>query len=76
MPPETWPALVEKSGFEAMRREALENDMFALTFEGGANRFFFKGANGRWRDVLTADELREHDQAVRRALTPDCAAWV
>jgi len=76
VPTETWPALVEGASFEAMKREALENDELALSFEGGANRFFFKGTNGRWRDVLTPDELTEYDKAVTRALTKDCASWL
>jgi aryl sulfotransferase len=76
VPAETWPALVEEAGFEAMKRDALEHDEGPSIFEGGANTFFFKGTNGRWRDVLTADELREYDKAVARALTPDCAEWL
>ena len=27
------------------------------TFEGGAERFFYKGENDRWRGVLSEDDL-------------------
>jgi hypothetical protein len=36
----------------------------------------FKGANGRWRQVLSPEELALHTQTVARVLPPDCAAWV
>ena len=45
-------------------------------FEGGAKRFFFKGTNGRWRDVLGADDLALYEEAKQRTLTPECAAWL
>ena len=38
--------------------------------------FFHKGTNGRWRDVLTKEDLRLYDAAVARELTPDCAHWL
>lgn len=73
----TWPALVEAASFDAMKTEAMaQDDAPVQIFEGGAERFFFKGTNGRWRDVLTEQELVDYDVAVARALTPDCAAWL
>ena len=72
-----WPALVEKATFESMKREAVDNDdLLTPVFEGGARRFYFKGTNGRWHDVLMPAELVEYDKAVARSLSPDCAAWL
>jgi hypothetical protein len=34
-----------------------------------AKVFFFKGTNGRWRDVLSAEELDLCEEAVARVLT-------
>jgi aryl sulfotransferase len=51
-------------------------NLLGAFFEGGAKRFFFQGTNGRWRDVLDADELALYEEAKRRLLTPDCAAWL
>ncbi|MEO8392635.1 MAG: sulfotransferase domain-containing protein [Chloroflexota bacterium] len=45
-------------------------------FKGGAQTFINKGTNGRWRDVLTEDDLKLYAAAVARELTPDCAAWL
>ena len=32
-------------------------------FEGGADRFFHKGTNGRWHDVLTESDLALYEAA-------------
>ena len=45
-------------------------------FAGGLDTFFFKGTNGRWRDVLTAGDLEMLERAKARVLTPDCAEYL
>jgi hypothetical protein len=37
---------------------------------------FYKGTNGRWRDILSAEELALYDQAAKRELTLDCRQWL
>jgi len=44
-----------------------------FSFIGGAQTFINKGTNGRWREVLTEDDLKLYEAAVARNLTPDCA---
>lgn len=46
------------------------------TWKDGAQTFFHKGTNGRWRDVLTKEDLELYRAAVARELTPDCAHWL
>jgi len=43
---------------------------------GGLNGFFNEGTIGRWRGLLTAEDLELYEQTKRRVLTPDCAAWL
>jgi aryl sulfotransferase len=45
------------------------------TWPEGLKTFFFKGTNGRWRDVLSSDDLAMYHAAKRRVLTPDCADY-
>lgn len=45
-------------------------------FEKGAETFFFKGSNGRWREVLAAEDLALYDAKVRENFSRNCAAWV
>jgi aryl sulfotransferase len=71
-----WPAIVSTVGLDAIRKEALGNeDPLALVFDGGAERFFFKGDNGRWRKVLTEDDLTLYD-ASAAALDPMLRRWL
>ena len=73
-----WPSLVHAAGFAEMRKagEQLMPQARTMFAEGGAERFFNKGINGRWRDVLTADDLARYDAKVRESLTPELAAWL
>jgi aryl sulfotransferase len=48
----------------------------AEAFRGGAQAFFNKGTNGRWREILSAQELALYDAAAKRELTPDCRRWL
>lgn len=45
-------------------------------FRGGLKTFFFRGSNGRWRDLLTEDDLALYEEAKQRVLSPDCAEWL
>jgi aryl sulfotransferase len=75
VPSAKWPRLVERCTFESMRARGDEIGNFA-NFEGGAQNFLFKGTNGRWRDVLTADELATYAKRVAEFLPSDAAAWL
>lgn len=73
-----WPAILEHCSFDYMRANgdklsAMVNDFF----EGGiAQSFIHKGTNGRWRDMLSDEEIRKYEETATRNLTPDCAAWL
>ena len=47
-----------------------------MFWKEGPQTFFHKGTNGRWKDILSADELRLYDDAMRKTLPPDCARWL
>ena len=69
-------AMIEHCGIDYMRREASAAPVLDMIFKNGSTTFFNKGTNGRWKDVLTAADLRKYDEVVRANLTPDCARWV
>jgi aryl sulfotransferase len=71
-----WPGLVERCTFASMRARSDEIAEFDKYFLGGAESFLYKGTNGRWRDVLTKDELAAYDRAVAELLPPDAARWL
>ena len=69
--------VVRESHIDRMRERALEKeDPLAAFFEAGARSFFFKGTNGRWRDVLRDDDLALYEDAKQRLLEPACAEWL
>jgi aryl sulfotransferase len=43
---------------------------------GGAQRFLHKGTNGRWKDVLTKDELDQYEEIATERLSPDSKLWL
>ena len=75
VPEDLWQQTVQRCTFEAMRNDEQRMGAFQM-FEGGLKGFIFKGTNGRWRDVLTADELAAYDARVEQTLSPQCAAWM
>ena len=73
---EQWPRILEHCSFDYMRAAAQKIEMLDDFFQGGGGTFFHKGTNGRWKDVLTADEIARCDEVAARHLTPDCARWL
>ena len=72
---DSWPELVGAARFDSMKQEAIRNGEYQISFEGGADRFFHKGTNGRWRDVLTESDLALYESAASE-LDPDLRAWL
>jgi aryl sulfotransferase len=72
-----WPSLVTAASFASMRAagEELMPQTKAM-FPDGSQRFFNKGVNGRWREVLTEDDLALYDAKVRQKFSPALAAWL
>lgn len=71
-----FPAMIEHCGIDYMRSHVAVDHPLASRFTDGAARFFNKGTNGRWREVLSAEEIALCDEVAARRLTPDCAHWL
>jgi aryl sulfotransferase len=69
------PKMIEHCSIEYMR-EAARGEQIEAFFEHGAASFFNKGTNGRWRDVLSAEEIARCDAVAAERLSPDCAHWL
>jgi aryl sulfotransferase len=73
---ESWPAILATVGLEAMREEARgTDDPMSMAWKGGANTFFYRGDSGRWRDVLTPDDLALYEVSAS-ALDPALRNWL
>ncbi len=72
-----WPFLLEHCSFDYMKTHAANvAPLGGAIFEGGATVFINKGVNGRWRDVLTYDDIADYEQKAREELGDECAAWL
>ena len=73
---DAWPELVAAARFDAMKKEAAANEVFMpMIWQGGAERFFFKGTNGRWRDVLSDADIALYEKVATR-LDPGFRRWL
>ncbi len=77
VPEERWPELVEDCSFASMKaRGDAEIGPFERLFVGGAQTFFHKGTNGRWHDVLGADELAAYERRAAELLPTAARDWL
>jgi aryl sulfotransferase len=78
VPQERWPHVVNACRFETVKAnpEKVTGEGARMMWKEGGNTFIFKGTNGRWKDVLTAEELAMYDAAMKKTLSPDCAMWL
>ena len=81
VPEADWPARVEAARFQSMREEAIRHEAEKAQpdapkiWKDGMASFFFKGINGRWRAILTPDDLALYEAAAAR-LDPELRAWL
>jgi aryl sulfotransferase len=61
---------------EHMKELADGVDFLDMLFDGGGRSFINKGTNGRWRDVLDAEEVAKCDRIATERLSPECAHWL
>ncbi len=72
-----WPAILEHCSFDYMKAHGAKSvPVGGAIFVDGAASFIHKGTNGRWRDMLTAEDCRRYEEAARRELGEDCAHWL
>lgn len=76
IPDALWPDVVKRCTFAGMKARPDEIGDFERLFTGGADTFLFKGTNGRWRDVLSDDEVAACDRRGREILDADAFAWL
>jgi aryl sulfotransferase len=77
IPEASWPTLVEQCGFDWMKAHAEQvTPLSGAIFEGGAGKFINKGVNGRWKDVLTADDNAAYERRALAELGAECARWL
>ena len=74
---ERWAQILKHCSFEYMKANAANvAPLGGAIFDGGGATFINKGVNGRWRDVLTAQDCAEYERRAVAELGPECAHWL
>lgn len=78
VPEARWADVVHACKFETVKAnpEKVVGPVVEFAFKGGGDTFIHKGTNGRWKDLLSRDELALYEAAKDRTLSADCAAWL
>lgn len=63
--------------FDYMKANATKSVPLGGAFwDGGAETFIHKGTNGRWREVLSAEQIDRYEQRAEKELGPECSHWL
>jgi aryl sulfotransferase len=74
--PELWPSILNHCSFAWMKQNATKSVPLGGAFwDAGAEVFIHKGINGRWKEVLTAEEIAEYEARAVKELGPEGAHW-
>ena len=77
LPEDRWPVVTEYCSFDYMKAHAEKSaPLGGIMWKGGAKDFINKGTNGRWRELLTADDLAAYEARAEAELGKDCARWL
>lgn len=72
-----WPRILEYCSFDWMKANATKSVPLGGAFwDAGAQVFINKGVNGRWQNVLSAEESSAYEERARRELGEECAHWL
>lgn len=72
-----WPHILEHCSFAWMKRNGDKTAPAGGAFwDAGAQTFIHKGVNGRWADVLTANDCAAYERRAVAELGEDCARWL
>lgn len=71
-----FPLMLHNCGIEHMKEVSRKSELLQKAFVGGGPTFINKGTNGRWRELLSPDEIARCDEIAAANLTPDCAHWL
>jgi aryl sulfotransferase len=75
--PSQWDAILMHCSFDYMKENATKSTpLGGIFWDGGAETFIHKGTNGRWRDVLTAEDVDRYERRARAELGDECARWL
>jgi aryl sulfotransferase len=77
IPAAAWPKILEHCSFDYMKSHADKSaPLGGILWEGGGGSFINKGVNGRWREVLSEEDVAAYEARALAELGPECARWL
>lgn len=77
LPEESIPEIAYAVSFSTIKKNATKDPSAGTEiWKGGMKTFFFKGTNGRWKGILSEDELAMYEATKSQVLTPECTRWL
>jgi len=72
-----WEDILLHCSFDYMKTSASKSvPLGGLFWDGGAQTFINKGVNGRWKDMLSREEIEKYERIAEEQLGKDCARWL
>lgn len=72
-----WDDILLHCSFDYMKTNATRSvPLGGVFWAGGAKTFIHKGTNGRWRDLLTDEDISAYEQRASDELGDECARWL
>ena len=72
-----WEKIVYHCTFDYMKHNAtLSTPLGGVIFDGGAKVFVNQGTNGRWKEILTAEDIEMYEKRAVEELGEACAYWL
>ena len=76
-PPDRLAELARAAEFANMKAQGAQLlEKLDQHFDRGYDRFLNKGTNGRWKDVLTAEDVGRYERLAAERLPPGARAWI
>jgi aryl sulfotransferase len=82
----TFPEFVDSCMFVNMKKTLLDEKpsdaprmvvpLNGIAFHGGATAFLHSGTTGKWKNVLSKEQLDKYEEVVSKKLTKECADWL
>jgi aryl sulfotransferase len=71
-----WPQIEKHCSIDYMRDLSAKFEDLHIIFNGGGQNFINKGTNGRWKEVLSQEEVDRCDEIAVREMGAECAHWL
>lgn len=72
-----WATIIKHCSFDYMNEHGAKCVPFAgALWKDGIKTFMHKGVNGRWRDVLTSQDIEQYERIAKERLGTECANWL